>query len=791
MKFTKIRTLAKYAMFFVAGSALMASCADHDTPDGPTPPTPGTSTLTLAPTGLVTKPVAVQAEELAVTLTVNKTSGVETDINVTVAYVENAESMFEAAVAAGLIDADEDVVVLDADVATLDPATVKITKSQTSGATTLNFDLDAVRVAVEEAANTPDARFFYPVAIVNPNITNVSVDATKSFAIIEVVLAGENQSVISLDPFGLQTGDEIALTATEFEYAFEIVKTEGCIEDIEVELAYSAAALAAYNAAEGTALVALDEDIATIETSPVTIAGSALLGAATIVVDMDVLRSFIPDANPDATYVYPVAITSVSCADALIDNTEGFLLLELTWEQEPEQHSTISLNPFGLQEGDEIALEDIEFSYEVEIVKTEGCTDEIEVELEYSAAALTAYNDAEGAALVALAENLATIETSPVTIAGSALSGAANIVFDVDALRTFMATADPDATYVYPVAIGDVSCAYAQVEAAEGFLLLELTWEPEPVATEVTVTLTGKGEATDGGVANRYRLLNLDERTFTLTVNIDEVLEDDLTVDFAADNALVTAYNTDNTTSYLPLPAAAFSAADDLVITAGATTGTVDITIDPTKLPVSQIDGAEYMLAVKLTGSDYGNATIEANPYVYFTIETAPIDLGTYAMTRVSGDQTNGYFTTGSPNPTTEVLYAKNTMNTDLKDILTTDNWNKLIYTGAIPGSTRVPFNTSFLPIGTSADYLWTKSGLFAAFNITDTETSDGSGVYNIDMIWLSADLIGNGTTVITDNISTFDSSTGELNFNFIAHQDIWTSEPRNIKRSLTPIALP
>lgn len=100
-----------------------------------------------------------------------------------------------------------------------------------------------------------------------------------------------------------------------------------------------------------------------------------------------------------------------------------------------------------------------------------------------------------------------------------------------------------------------------------------------------------------------------------LSYNLPEVLNSDIKITLAIDNALVTKYNTERgltgTAAAVPVPATAFSATTyDVVILAGKREGTWSFKIDATKLanPVTTF----YMLPVKISSVD-NNLTISGN----------------------------------------------------------------------------------------------------------------------------------------------------------------------------------
>ena len=467
--------------------------------------------------------------------------------------------------------------------------------------------------------------------------------------------------------------------------------------------------------------------------------------------------------------------------------------------------SVVSITNNGLKTS-EIAFDATEFSYTINLAKSAGTpAAATTVTFEYDE---TLIEDGQTALPAEAAEFAATVDME-----ANATTGTLVLTFDIDEL---LATITPGEAleYVYPVKIASVTGDNVKLDDTKNYILIGITVTPEvvnpPDPTELTVVLQNKGElvTVSGGIGYLYRpaIGNLGERTVTVTATIAEALEDDLTITYEVDpKNYVNVYNLNSDIKYQTFSTTApeFTAGGPLVIAAGATTGSIDITIDPSMFPYTKIDGGLYMLPVKLTGTDNPDVAINdaAKAVVHFILEMAGVDTGTYTMTIGDDENIGNTRPGGAIGASASVrLYTKKGALEDLAPSLpagSTGNTGIPTYFNNSVGNTAIMPVSYFIPGGPSLPH---EVGSTAFWRITDQV--DG-GKYKImidypNTVWAANGIIpspGSGSELLL-NESTFDPATGNIVFIF-NQQTIFSWAPGdpayqvgNVRRTTTPDAL-
>ena len=268
------------------------------------------------------------------------------------------------------------------------------------------------------------------------------------------------------------------------------------------------------------------------------------------------------------------------------------------------------------------------FTALLDLAKTGSKTTAVTVS--YDAEALETFKAANSlySGLQALPESAATI-SSPVTLNSS--SASVELTFDVEVLKDLI-TIDAELEYAFPVKITAVTGDKVTIDPDKNYAIVGVKINsttpvgPNPDDPNVvSISDLGKVVPVDNKPSNFYRNVNLSEKEVTLTVRKGTVAESDVTVTLATDPSLVYIYNLENTASYVALATAAFDIADmELVIAEGETTASTTITIDPTKVDFTKINGATFMLPVKVSAVDVAGLEINTTP-IYFTLEMKSI----------------------------------------------------------------------------------------------------------------------------------------------------------------------
>lgn len=237
--------------------------------------------------------------------------------------------------------------------------------------------------------------------------------------------------------------------------------------------------------------------------------------------------------------------------------------------------------------------------------------------------------------------------------------------------------------------------------------------------------------------------------TGNITVSINSLISDDLSINFAYAPSLITTYNTENGTNYQTLPEQCTIHISEATIAGGSRSINVPFTINTSSLNLE--DGVHYLVPFVLQEDDLELGSVNGSPVVYFDVTKTV--LGTYSFNKISTQR-------------------ERTCGNTIWKASESARKGDAIWDAAIDKA----------QYGFTVDMSWDK-GYAMLFTITSTDMPGKADCKKIEVYTFLESTIDGGSdgegNKITDNQSYYNTATGEIYIDFTFYESWCALEGR------------